>query len=212
MSRIAHTWTFVLLAFASTAHPVLGEGAVEQWGRIVVRASPRGELRAIADSGYHSLALRSDGTVIGWGYNLYSQAQAPLGLTGVKAIAGGDYHSLALKSDGTVVGWGSNDYEQATPPAGLSGVEASAAGGNHSLALKNDGTVVVWGRAGSVPGRCRSQLLARYVDHSAGLRLDCGAQCVLVGSCEQRRRDAVDRSARCSGCLTAPSAVGDAAD
>jgi polygalacturonase len=89
-----------------------------------------------------SLALKSDGTVVGWGdYD----ATPPEGLTGVTAIAAGFFHGLALKSDGTVVGWGYSAYGETTPPTGLTGVVAIATGLYHSLALKSDGTVVAWG-------------------------------------------------------------------
>ena len=90
----------------------------------------------------HSLALRSDGTVIGWGN---FQGTIPAGLANVTAIAAGGQHSLALRSDGTVVGWGSNSNGQSVIPTDLSNVTAIAAGGLHSLALKNDGTVIGWG-------------------------------------------------------------------
>ena len=65
---------------------------------------------AIAAGAYHSLALKADGTVVGWGENGYGQTTIPAGATNVVAIAAGDYHSLALKADGTVVGWGDNSY------------------------------------------------------------------------------------------------------
>ncbi|MFN7929944.1 MAG: putative Ig domain-containing protein [Blastocatellia bacterium] len=100
---------------------------------------------AIAAAGTHSLALRSDGTVVGWGDNGNGQRTIPSGLSGVVALAAGYHHSLALKSDGTVVGWGRNFEGQSTIPSGLSGVVAIAGGGAHSLALKSDGTVVAWG-------------------------------------------------------------------
>jgi hypothetical protein len=90
---------------------------------------------AIAAGGYHSLALKSDGTVVGWGYNDEGEATPPEGLSNVVAIAAGGYHSLALKSDGTVVGWGYNDEGEATPPEGLSNVVAIAAGYSFSLAI-----------------------------------------------------------------------------
>jgi hypothetical protein len=90
---------------------------------------------AIAAGELHSLALKSDGTVVGWGWNDDGQATPPAGLTGVVAIAAGGRHGLALKSDGTVGGWGWNAFGQATPPAGLSGVVAIAAGYYNSLAL-----------------------------------------------------------------------------
>jgi hypothetical protein len=104
---------------------------------------------AVAAGWGHSLALKSDGTVIGWvidrGRNIDGEATIPAGLSGVVAVAAGQLHSLALKSDGTVIGWGSNYYGQATIPSGLSGVVAVAAGTYHSLALKSDGTVIGWG-------------------------------------------------------------------
>jgi len=99
---------------------------------------------AIAAGGESSLALKNDGTVVGWGPPGAPSTEVPDGLSGVVAIAASEYHCLALKSDGTVVGWGGYQWGQATPPAGLSGVVAIAAGVTQSLALKGDGTVVGW--------------------------------------------------------------------
>ena len=98
---------------------------------------------AISAGYVYSLALKSDGTVAGWGNSYY--ATPPVGLSNVVAIAAGLFHSLALKSDGTVVGWGDSSFGRLPPPAGLSNVVAIAAGYEHSLALKSDGTVVGWG-------------------------------------------------------------------
>jgi hypothetical protein len=42
------------------------------------------------------LALKSDGTVVGWGANDWYQATPPARLTNVVAIAAGGDHSLAL--------------------------------------------------------------------------------------------------------------------
>ena len=61
---------------------------------------------AISAGGYHSLALKDDGTVVAWGGNYNGESTVPAGLSGVTAISGGGFHSLALKDDGTVVGWG----------------------------------------------------------------------------------------------------------
>src|SRR5258705_13793867 len=55
---------------------------------------------AIAGSGSQNLALKEDGTMIGWGY------PASPALTNVMAIAGGASHALALQSNGMVTAWG----------------------------------------------------------------------------------------------------------
>ncbi len=116
---------------------------------------------AIAAGDAHSLALRRDGTVLGWGYNYYAQAtgsptkHSTAGvvrikgavLTNVVGAAAGWRHSLALKRDGTVIGWGDDGEGQASAPSGLSNVVSVAAGYARSLALKADGTVVAWGRS-----------------------------------------------------------------
>ena len=91
------------------------------------------------------MALKSDGTVVAWGWNSHGQVTVPAGLNNVTAIHAGSYHSLALKTDGTVVAWGWNGDGQSNVPAGLNNVVAVAAGYRESVALKSDGTVVAWG-------------------------------------------------------------------
>jgi hypothetical protein len=69
---------------------------------------------AIAAGGYHTVALKQDGTVVAWGNNDYGQTTVPPGLSGVAAIAAGVYYTLALKRDGTIVAWGDNSAGQGT--------------------------------------------------------------------------------------------------
>jgi alpha-tubulin suppressor-like RCC1 family protein len=128
---------------------------------------------AVAAGAFHSLALKSDGTVVGWGDN----TTTPSGLSNAMAIAAGAYHNLALKSDGTVVGWGDNGSGESTIPSGLSNVVAIAAGGWHSLALMGDGTVVGWGDntyGQSTPptGLTGVAAIAAGVSHSLALKSD----------------------------------------
>jgi alpha-tubulin suppressor-like RCC1 family protein len=132
-----------------------------------ILSSSLSEVIAITAGYYHSLALKSDGTVWTWGKN--SNGQLGDGtttnilvpkqvLSGVIAIAAGAFYSLALKSDGTVWGWGYNsdgELGDGTTTASLvpkqilsssfSGVIAIATGTYHSMALKSDGTVLAWG-------------------------------------------------------------------
>lgn len=72
---------------------------------------------AVVGGYYHTVALKSDGTVWAWGDNGYGQLGdgtstwkfTPVqvsGLSDVTAIAAGAYYTLALKSDGTVWIWG----------------------------------------------------------------------------------------------------------
>src|ERR1035437_176055 len=78
---------------------------------------------AVAGGHFHSLALKKDGTVWAWGYNIHGQlgngnnneSYVPIqvsGLNNVVAISAGWEHSMALKSDGTVWEWGYNLYGQ----------------------------------------------------------------------------------------------------
>jgi alpha-tubulin suppressor-like RCC1 family protein len=91
----------------------------------------------------NSLALKGDGSIVGWGNNGYGQATPPGGNDYI-AIAAGGYHSVALKSDGSLVCWGDNSSGQCDYPAGNDFV-AIEAGYSHTLALKSDGTIVEWG-------------------------------------------------------------------
>lgn len=143
----------VLLCIATIAFPYSQFGAIIRWGngangygQSAVPQEP--SVQTIAAGHYHSLALRSDGTVVGWGASPNGETNVPAGLSSVTGIAAGGGHSLARKSDGTVVAWGANSYGQTTIPQGLSGVVAVAAGLGHSLALKSNGTVVGWGWTG----------------------------------------------------------------
>lgn len=104
-----------------------------------------GNVAAIAAGGYHSLALRTDGSLAAWGNNFSGQCNIPTAATNLTAIAGGGYHSLALRADGVILGWGDDSSGQTDVPPTATNVIALAAGQWHSLALRANGTVVAWG-------------------------------------------------------------------
>ncbi|MFO0593522.1 MAG: hypothetical protein U0441_38630 [Polyangiaceae bacterium] len=171
---------------AGSAHTVArkSDGTVWSWGNDVlgqlgdggpftgfsatpVQAIGLGGVTAVATNVYHTVALKSDGTVWDWGYNLTGQIgdgtttdrDAPFhvpGLTGMIGVSAGWYHTVALKSDGTVWDWGGNgegqlgdgttdDRPDPVQVGGVTGIVAIAAGWYHTLALKGDGTVWGWG-------------------------------------------------------------------
>jgi len=88
-----------------------------------------------AGGGLHSLAIRGDGVVIGWGTNVLGASTIPPTLANPYSIAAGYSHSLAMQSDGTVLAWGDNSHAQISVPAGLKNVVMVGAGQLHSVAL-----------------------------------------------------------------------------
>jgi alpha-tubulin suppressor-like RCC1 family protein len=149
------------------------------WGATVVPADLTGVIAI--ESGYvHGLALKLDGTVVGWGAvpNDWDSGQAdiPVGLTDVVTIAGGFFHSLALKADGTVVAWGDNSDGQTDVPVDLINPVAIAGGLDYSLALRSDGTVVAWGDgmgATNVPAYLTDVIaISSFVEHVLALKSD----------------------------------------
>ena len=122
----------------------------------------------------HTVARRSDGSVVAWGDNGFGQCNVPalpVGLTYVEVAAGGQ-HTVARRSDGSVVAWGDNDFGQCNVPAlpaGLTYVEVAAGGCWHTVARRSDGSVVAWGW--NYYGQCNVPALPvglTYVEVAAG--------------------------------------------
>ena len=133
-----------LAAGASVSMVLCGDGTVATWGyngdgelgnstisnsSVPVLVTRTGVLAgktviAIGTENSHSLALCSDGTLVGWGINAFGQlgnnsttnSNVPVQVTqtGVlagetlTAVAAGGSHSLVLCADGTLAAWGDN--------------------------------------------------------------------------------------------------------
>ena len=131
--------TMLALVLAGVVVPgcARGSGKIIGWGAQVVGVDLSGPFVQVAGGGDHSLALKSDGSIVAWGHNYSGQCDVPAPNTGFVAVAAGWGHSLGLKSDGSIVAWGWDDDGQCDVPAPNTGFVAVAAGGAHSLAIQS---------------------------------------------------------------------------
>jgi hypothetical protein len=103
---------------------------------------------SVAAGSTFCVALRSDGTLVQWGYSTFTGSYpVPSGDDFVRIDAGAN-HAMALRADGTLVAWGGDIL------GSVSGVNAStdrftdmACGGMHSVGLREDTTLVGWGQS-----------------------------------------------------------------
>jgi alpha-tubulin suppressor-like RCC1 family protein/Leucine-rich repeat (LRR) protein len=123
--------------------------------------------KTIASGTSHTIGLRTDGTLWGWGDNSQGQLSGysftkrnlpeKIGTANDwKTVATGQKFTIALKIDGTLWAWGDNYYGQLcdgttidnnipTQIGTANDWQAIAAGDSHAVALKKDGTLWAWG-------------------------------------------------------------------
>ena len=126
--------------------------------------------KTVSGSGYHTSAIKTDGTLWTWGHNNYGQlgdntidnksspVQTIAGGTNWKQVSSGWFHTSAIKTDGTLWMWGLNNNGQLGDNSVIrksSPIQTVAGGTNwktvsgsiyHTAAIKTDGTLWTWGR------------------------------------------------------------------
>ena len=124
----------------------------------------------ISSGGLHTLAIRSDGLLYGWGRNTEGQlmqvsdtvhrsSPTQIGTGSWNQVSAGLSHSIAIRSDNTLWAWGANKYGQlgdnttvdksSWVQVGTSSWNVISAGGNHTVGVKVDNTLYAWGFNGS---------------------------------------------------------------
>jgi alpha-tubulin suppressor-like RCC1 family protein len=97
----------------------------------------------VTGGAWHTVGLRSDGTVVAVGYNSYGQCNVG-NWTDIIQVDGGGEHTVGVKSDGTVVAVGYNSYGQCDVGDWTDIIQV-VAGREHTVGLRSDGTVVAVG-------------------------------------------------------------------
>ncbi len=134
-----------------------------------------GMLSGLAGAGErHSVALKTDGTVLAAGDNRSGQCEVTE-WTDMVAVAAGLNHTLGLKADGTLEAVGDDTYSQCALGS-WKNVLAVAAGEKHSVGLMKNGTVITAGA--NDYGQCDTAdwsgivAIAAGRIHTVGLRQD----------------------------------------
>lgn len=141
--------------------------------------STRANWQTVSAGWEYTLAIKSDGTLWGWGNNDFGQlgngavssSASPVQVgtdSDWVSVDAGSYHALAIKSGRTLWAWGKNEFGQlgaissetcttnvencSTTPLKV-GTDTDwlsiGAGGEHTFALKTGGTIWGWGKKGN---------------------------------------------------------------
>ena len=111
--------------------------------RYIEASQKAGMHQTLSAGSYHTVGLKSDGTVVAVGENDDGQRNVS-GWTDIVAVSAGDWHTVGLKSDGTVVAVGFSDGGRCDV-SDWTDIVAVSAGNWHTVGLKADGTVVAVG-------------------------------------------------------------------
>ena len=118
---------------------------------------------AVSARGYHTAAIKANGSLWTWGSNHFGQLgdgttehkYTPVKIMdNVAAVSAGSAHTAAIKTDGSLWTWGDNPYGELgdgtteykySPVKIMDDVVAVSAGTCHTAAIKKDGSLWTWG-------------------------------------------------------------------
>lgn len=80
-----------------TWSPAPPSGSIAEWGGQVFGVDLDGPFEKIAAGRFHSLGLKSDGSIVCWGDNRYGQCEVPSPNSGFIAVGAGGEHTVGLK-------------------------------------------------------------------------------------------------------------------
>ena len=118
----------VLTLIAATAAIGLAAFLVTSPGRVDEAEATfiEGAFSQVSAGRYHNCAVKSDRTLVCWGFNSHGQSTPPEGT--FMQVSGGQYHTCGVRTDGTLACWGANSQGQSIPPAGTF---TQVSGGSH---------------------------------------------------------------------------------
>lgn len=124
-------------------------------------------VKVFAKIGHQSMALKSDGSLWAWGFNIGGQlgdgtntdknTPTQIGTeNNWEKIVPGNYHTMGIKNNGTLWGWGVNEYGQLGDGTNTDkniptqiGTDNDwrevSVGFYHTVAIKTDGSIWTWG-------------------------------------------------------------------
>ena len=77
--RLIILGVMAVVVFCACGVEGVEQGQIYGWGKVKLPNNTLNQITKISAGGYHSLVLKYDGSIVGWGYNDDGQATAPEG-------------------------------------------------------------------------------------------------------------------------------------